>query len=110
MPNCIIHPEFVAREVRSSQNTLLQRNLAFQALLDITTLLEEDPDVILIERGEDPASAADYYRPGEKVILYGAYRDGCLETARRALTAQGVEVEYHPTGSIPIFIKPEKND
>ncbi|HLC52902.1 MAG TPA: hypothetical protein VJI98_06665 [Candidatus Nanoarchaeia archaeon] len=102
MRNCVIHPRFVVAEFRNRNNSRSEKNLALQAHFDIETIIRSDPNVVILDTG-DPASVADFFKPGEEVMLYGAYRDGCLQTAREALLAKGVKVDYHPTGSISMF-------
>ena len=106
MRNCVIHRRFVLPEARNGKNTTADRNLAVQAHIDIEDIIQSDSNVVVLDTG-DPASVADFFKPGEDVMLYGAFRDGCLETARDALLAKGVKADYHPTGSIPVFVPDE---
>ena len=98
MRNCVIHRRFV-EAMRNRSNSLKERNLAVQACFNIEAIIRDDPLVVLLDTG-DPASVVDYFKRGEKVILYGAFRKGCLETARDALLSKGIIANYHPTGSI----------
>ena len=108
MRNCVIHRRFVLPEAGNRNNTSADRNLALQAHLDIEAIIQNDPNVVVLESG-DPASVADFFKPDEEVMIYGAFRDGCLKVAREALLAKGVKADYHPTGSIPAFIPSDEN-
>ena len=101
MRNCVIHRGFVTAQMRESSNSSNQRLLASNAHRDIELIIRDDHQVVLLDTGH-PASVADFFELGEEVMLYGAFRDGCLEKARNALLAKGISAHYHPTGSIAI--------
>jgi len=44
------------------------------------------------------------FETGDKVMLYGAYINNCLEKARQVLEEEkGVSVEYHPIGCVKCY-------
>ena len=102
MRNCVVHRRIVVAEILNRENNLQEKNLATRAHLDIEDVIRNDPNVVILNTGA-PASVAEFFQPGEEVMLYGAYRGGCLKTAREALLAKGIKAYYHPTGSIPMF-------
>ena len=60
-----------------------------------------DPTVIKLCPAEDPANVGKYVKPGDEVVLYGAYMMGCLGDAKDALEQiEGVTVRYGPNGCI----------
>lgn len=102
MRNCVIHRKEVFEETIYSENSVREKALALQAHRVIEDIIAKDPNVVLID-DKDPASVADLFNKGDSVILYGAYRQGCLETAMKVLKAKGIKVEYHSAGTIPKF-------
>ena len=102
MRNCVIHRGCIDVASRANFLSPQQKKFVLQAGRDIEAIIKNDPKVVVLDEG-DSTLVARFFRRGEEVMLYGGYRDGCLETARQALLKKGVQAYFHPTGSIPIF-------
>ncbi len=99
MRNCIMHRRFVIMDAWSIDLSREERRAAMQAHLEIEKTIQNDPGAVILDKG-NPALVKNYFEPGEDVMLLGAYRGGCLETALKALQEKGVHARYHPIGSI----------
>lgn len=61
--------------------------------LKIVDNLRKEEDVIEITSDQDPATAADYFRPGDKVTIFGqsSGKYGCVTRAAEALRKKGLK-------------------
>ena len=89
-------------EIVNRKNELSERKIAEAAFHKINEIRGKMSNVLLLDT-DDPADAANHFEAGDLVILCGAYRDGCLTTAKEALEAKGIQVKFHAVASIPMF-------
>ena len=96
----VIHRESVI----FGQNTLSAtgRKDATKALTTIDQLLEERPQqCVQIPRNQkNYHGLPEMFKPGEEVVICGAYLGMCLYVAYTILMRNQFKVDYHPQGCI----------